>query len=749
MRIHIGLFILATALSCTTAAAQQRPRPPAPARNPISAVSKAPSTLVAPNPGSIEGFVYWDAGLISHNPAGSCTGLAVTVTAAGSSGAFAQEANNFRYAGEVKAFLSGGKVAVYDVCIYAYDHLPVGPDLQVRLTVTQPSAFSVPVVAQVPTVSQIKIINGQCNMLPKVVPSSLSDLAAHWGSCQNRAYDVNFALRPSSRLLSPGSGSRGLLSGSNTGGANSGSSDLGSSSPASRGMVNPGPVQSPPAGASGQMLSAQPGQQPLTNVDVIRMVKGGLPEQVILAKIQAAGKNFDFSPRSCQALAQAHISQKVLNAMGDGSVRPCFTGGVRTGSGADDLNPQPLPPHAGSALASSKAGPLRNRRVGVNLTVPKQGHKITNPKAASQNAAIIAVLQEQRRFADADVAQMKLGIRQGSTQLQPSTTMSANGKTMLGASAAQTRANNGNLASTATPASQYATLPKGMNPGLALQCGHDPSLRILAVNGGPHPTIFTQDDKYNFFTITGCSFGDPGPNSKAYIYYQGTFHEDLQIEEWSDNWIKLHLDPKLRGVDDQNDVTLVVQRGDGKQASKSGFRFYAARDTILLSQIPQQYFSLNRFRSDQAIIQSWKPTYTSGSSSSVLPNLPGLSAEVHWDLTTDAKGTIVSGSDIYDFSHLHSTFSLDSASMESVGLSCTDPNYLKFVTATNNWGIDWYGSSGVQVSWQGQMCDITPGSCGGAFQGDCFANTPESNYGINVWVTGPRGVDPWTGKPGS
>ena len=49
-----------------------------------------------------------------------------------------------------------------------------------------------------------------------------------------------------------------------------------------------------------------------------------------------------------------------------------------------------------------------------------------------------------------------------------------------------------------------------------------------------------------------------------------SFREDFQIDQWSDNWIKLSIDPNLKGIDDQDNVTLVIQRQDGKQAGKGG-----------------------------------------------------------------------------------------------------------------------------------------------------------------------------------
>ena len=793
----LSASVLALLISGIAAAQVMQTRPPNPNITAPGRHAQQPAGGQHPpnNAGDVEGFVYWDANTITHKPAGTCSGLAVNVTAAGSSNNVIQIGNNFKYAGQVKAFLYGGKQAVYDVCIYAYDKLPVGPQLQAQLVITQPGAFSPIVAAQTPTISPITIINAQCNMLPAIVPSTVGDLTSHWGSCQNRAFDVNFALVPSAHLMGSSAGSAGTLLSSNKGAINPGpvNSD-------SRGMLmggtNPGPPQSSssgmlvpavkpaqtqaPSGTTAmraKLLPAKPGAATLTNADVIRLTQAGIPESAIINQIASSNKQFDFSPKSCSALKRQHVSPEVLDAMGDGSVRPCFTGGVRTGTGngADDLNPQPYPPkgtvaapgssantaqlnpqpYPPKATSSAKAGKASlSKRRGVSaLSAAKQGQQITNPATLSQNATMVAVLQKQRRAADAEAAQIKLGVRPAtSVSSGPTTTMSApgNASTLVSPSpVVSTAIPQPQRTTTGNAANRYGTLQPGMIPGIALQCGHDSTFRILTVSGGEGPAVFTQDSKYNFYTITGCSFGNPGPNSKAYVYYQGTFHEDFQIEEWSDNTIKLHLDPKLTGVDDQNSLTLVVQRDDGKQASKAGYKFYAARDTTLLKQVPQRYFSLFKFRPDQSTIQSWKPTYTSGSSANVLPNMAGLSAEVHWDLTTDPNDVIIGGKDVYDFSHLHSTFALSSAAMEWKDVACTDPNYNQFATSNDNWNIDWYQSAGVQVSWPGQMCKNTPGSCGGAFQGDCFENPPESNYGIDVWVTGPRGLDPWTGKPTS
>jgi hypothetical protein len=162
------------------------------------------------NNGTIEGFVYWDTSVISHVPAGDCSGLAVTVAMAQSSAgpytSLATLSDNFKYVGQVKQSLVGGKIKVYDVCTYGYDKVPVGPDLRVTVNVTSPTAFSPISVPQNSIVSPINIINAQCNMLPRIVNPTASDLFSKWGTCQNMAFDVNFEITKAPQFLSSSGG---------------------------------------------------------------------------------------------------------------------------------------------------------------------------------------------------------------------------------------------------------------------------------------------------------------------------------------------------------------------------------------------------------------------------------------------------------------------------------------------------------------------------------------------------------------
>ena len=370
-------FIFVIVLTCTGVAAQVSPAMPAPNRN-MTGHSAQESPGVRPESvaGTIEGFVYWDANSVSHIPANSCSGLAITVSVGSSSGSLRTAytplgtlSNNFKYVGEVKEFLVGGKINVYDVCTYGYDKVPVGPDLQVTLTVAQSGEFLPVAVPQFSTLGPIKIINAQCNMLPRIVNPTASDLTAHWGSCQNMAYDVNFVMLKTARqqlgLAAPPPGSSGTQGGMLSGAPQQGmllpgATPAGTQTPSNPGSQRMGIMPTDRPGSGGTVeLNPQPfpPRQQLTNADVIRMVRAGITESVIVHSIQSATKQFDFSPAGMQTLQQAQVSPAVLAAMCDGSTHSCPQGlgntpataagtsmkGQVDPGGQVSLNPQPLP----------------------------------------------------------------------------------------------------------------------------------------------------------------------------------------------------------------------------------------------------------------------------------------------------------------------------------------------------------------------------------------------------------------------
>jgi hypothetical protein len=59
------------------------------------------------------------------------------------------------------------------------------------------------------------------------------------------------------------------------------------------------------------------GDAPLTNADIVKMVKAGVPESVILRKVQMSGSNFSTSPDALIELRRQHVPDDVMAAMLD------------------------------------------------------------------------------------------------------------------------------------------------------------------------------------------------------------------------------------------------------------------------------------------------------------------------------------------------------------------------------------------------------------------------------------------------
>ena len=620
MNNNLRLVILIAVLCGGSVMAQVSRTVPAPNRNITgSSPQHSPGEHPESVAGSIEGFVYWDVQKVSHVPANSCNGLAITVSVGSSSGGpltaytpLGTLSNNFKYIGQVREFLAGGKINVYDVCAYAYDKVPVGPSLQVRLTVTQATAFSSGTTPQFEILGPITIINGKCNMLPRIMDPTFSDLGAHWGSCQDMAYNVNFAmLRPgalgarapapgnvrgATNSASPGSallkdaGTAGtpMLSSSPQGGMLTSGVGAATQSPSTAGAVQQNPAQASPAvtdrshptSAGTERIASR---QTLTNADVTRMMEAGVAESVIISLIRSARKNFDFSPAGCQALQRARVSVGVLAAMGDDAARrPCTSvpPGNTVGQGNEIQQCQTM------CVARCNRSPNGNRtdcaktcndRCSVTrppvaqFSLPKSTRKLTNPRLAEYDSEIVAVLQQQRQTAERDSAEISSVARSVAESITARTANSVALKTSspvqpLGPETVQDV--HRNLGSAIT------TLPH-LNT-IVLICSKDPTPRVIQVSGGQSHTVFTPEAKYNPYTIMGCGFGPSRTGNSAYITSGSGFKATLNIDSWSDNGITAHLDPWLAGVLDQ-DVTLVVAPALVRAIQQPGFKFYATR----------------------------------------------------------------------------------------------------------------------------------------------------------------------------
>jgi len=295
-----------------TAPAPQKHGPPAGPQQQIPGTTVPRQILQNTGAGTIEGFVYWDRASISHTPASSCSGLAVTVAVGNSTGgkstayqSLATLSNNFKYVGQVKQFVTGGKIKVYDVCTYGYSHVPAGPDLRVTVladtaSLSQPAPFSPMSVPQKDPLGPITIINGQCNMLPHIVNPTASDLFSHWGTCQNMAYDVNFMMQPATQVLNsrptrvssePSGNQMGMLSGARQQGMLAPGTTQSATSPGNQGTLlgNSQPPASQSGGLQNPGSKVELNPQPLPPKQLLTNPAPALPRTGPPSSTQAGG----------------------------------------------------------------------------------------------------------------------------------------------------------------------------------------------------------------------------------------------------------------------------------------------------------------------------------------------------------------------------------------------------------------------------------------------------------------------------
>jgi hypothetical protein len=98
-------------------------------------------------------------------------------------------------------------------------------------------------------------------------------------------------------------------------------------------------------------LHGQQAQKPLTNLDVIKMVNGGLQESVVVSAIQARPAKFDTSPDGLIALHKAGVTPGEMDAVMAAS-----------GKGTSSSTGNTAAPSA-TAVRSGARGLLRERHV--------------------------------------------------------------------------------------------------------------------------------------------------------------------------------------------------------------------------------------------------------------------------------------------------------------------------------------------------------------------------------------------------
>jgi len=450
----LELTMLATMFisGCVSVMAQQPPTraqaTPQTKPSPSGSAANAAVGMKLPS-GTITGFAYWQ--MNGFQPQADCQGLTVKVVTVTKSGMPLQllSTTSTLTANGTMTDGSAQGTPKYMLCSYSFQNMPENVSLRALL-------YGAPTTTSVATPSAFQIPGGNCNSGPSSTLSFI--LTGGPMLCGHGAYNINFKLTgsasgiarsPEKSILIPNAGGppHGLLEqpsaqnsnvSSPTSGVTGGSPLLSSAPgvgsptasqsnnralPKNGGPVSAGATDLARLSAAGTTHGAT--THTLTNADVLKMLKGGVPESVIVSSVQSAAHKFDVSSASCQELKAARVTRQVLDAMGAGGVQPCtsvFTGPLGNSSGvpektlavpseqktlvgsqtsglgdvrqkADGLNPRSGPP-------PSKATDPKVVQLLQKLGAGKSGPVVKRPQVARENAAILAVLLKQRSSAD-------------------------------------------------------------------------------------------------------------------------------------------------------------------------------------------------------------------------------------------------------------------------------------------------------------------------------------------------------------
>lgn len=321
-----------------------------------------------------------------------------------------------------------------------------------------------------------------------------------------------------------------------------------------------------------------------------------------------------------------------------------------------------------------------------------------------------------------------------------------------------------------TPNSRYALTTPDQHICLTPQ--------IFSVNGATsaqnaaNPVVFTQDPAHNDYIITGCGFGNQG----GQVYLSGAvtggrINMVVKPGAWSPNQIEASVQPGLAGVMD-GWPDLVVAPAGTTSVKFPNCRFYAQRKSVLLLGIPQQYAHLANVRVGDST-HGRGTMYCPGGSADWTNQGPCIDYNAsgqpldgicldckNWPSqvvtnSVDRDGGQLQfdgGEDDYDLSYLAPGFSVDyfTAYWYWFGAyTCQvwqgEPQKLgdSIDFDPPHGPVNWYIKTKTEIAVQ-----WSPDHCAWrwlkAFRVDDEYN---SGYSLQVYVKGPIGVDPWTGRP--
>jgi hypothetical protein len=126
----------------------------------------------------------------------------------------------------------------------------------------------------------------------------------------------------------------------------------------------------------------------IENTDILEMVKAGLPEEIIVAKVQGSPGNFDTSPAALTALKSAQVPNAVILAM----VKKSNSIDTREDRDAAPPSTRPGTPSAGSEPA--RTSPQQPSK-GCMAVRPIGSHALRNVLLFGAAGALISHMQYQ------------------------------------------------------------------------------------------------------------------------------------------------------------------------------------------------------------------------------------------------------------------------------------------------------------------------------------------------------------------
>lgn len=408
------------------------------------------------------------------------------------------------------------------------------------------------------------------------------------------------------------------------------------------------------------------------------------------------------------------------------------------------INSTPKRDAAGPANAAAKAA--------INAGLEKQfaAFRKSAPilmfhgQTEAKNIPEIQVLERQKTFVESlrsqsITSQTKLVAPANSSAPARSATAT---KPVLGAAAEPS--GNHALTSSPTPPPTGSSRPGAVLSSNARICR---TAQIYSVNNATSGVVFTQDPAYNDYIIQGCGFGNQGGR----VYLSGAVTNgriSMVVKQWGPEQIEAVVLPGLAGVLD-GWPDLVVEPAGNPPAKFPNCRFYAQRQSVPLSTIPQ---NAARLANSKAAEIEYCPAgnnlngcmfrYSGGPLSNVANGV---------DRDSGLSGSSFDpGEDVYDFSQLAPGFILEGAGpswyadseaickLWAEGARVGD----SFDYSTQgHYGASLKGKNQVVVDWGVDQCAWR---WLGIFS---VSNFYGAGYSLTVYVKGPIGVDPWTGKP--